>query len=116
MNLSTISADSIDREAQDANRAYLERVAAGLRARALHVETALVVGTPAHAISDYIHAHAVDMIAMATHGHGGLSRLLLGSVADAVAHTSDVLVLLNRPLAPVCERNQHQLPSPRCCR
>jgi nucleotide-binding universal stress UspA family protein len=77
--------------------AYLERVAAGLRARALHVEAALVVGTPAQAISDYVRTHAVDLIAMATHGHGGLSHLLLGSVADAVVHTSDVPVLLERP-------------------
>jgi nucleotide-binding universal stress UspA family protein len=76
---------------------YLERVAARLRDRSLQVETTLVVGTPAQAIYDYARAHAVDLIAMATHGHGGLSRLLLGSVTDAVVHTADVPVLLERP-------------------
>jgi nucleotide-binding universal stress UspA family protein len=80
--------------------AYLEHIAACLRDRSLEVQTSLVVGPPADAISDYVRAHAVDLIAMATHGHGGLSRLLLGSVTDAVVHTSDVPVLLHRPAAP----------------
>ena len=80
--------------------AYLERIAACLRGQSLEVQTSLVVGPPAHAISDYVRAHAVDLIAMATHGHGAVSRVLLGSVADAVVHTSDVPVLLNRPSAP----------------
>jgi nucleotide-binding universal stress UspA family protein len=80
--------------------AYLEHIAACLRGRSLDVQTCLVVGPPAHAINDYVRAHAVDLIAMATHGQGGVSRLLLGSVADAVVHISDVPVLLNRPSAP----------------
>ncbi len=39
----------------------------------------------------------VDLIAMASHGHGGVARLLLGSVTDAVLHTADTPVLLVRP-------------------
>jgi nucleotide-binding universal stress UspA family protein len=81
--------------------AYLERVAARLRDRSLQVETTLVVGSAAQTICDYARAHAVDLIAMATHGHGGLSRLLLGSVTDAVVHTADVPILLERPCDPV---------------
>jgi nucleotide-binding universal stress UspA family protein len=81
--------------------AYLERVAARLRAQSLEVQTSLVVGPPAHAICNYAHAHAVDLIAMATHGHGGLSRLLLGSVTDAIVRRADVPVLLERPSDPV---------------
>jgi len=88
-------------DVKDHATTYLERVAARLRARSLQVETTLVVGSPAHAICDYARAHAVDLIAMATHGHGGLSRLLLGSVTDAVVHTADVPVLLERPCDPV---------------
>jgi nucleotide-binding universal stress UspA family protein len=77
--------------------AYLEQVAARMRTQSLEVQTSLVVGLPALAISEYAHTHAVDMIAMATHGHGGLLNLLLGSVADAVIHTAGVPVLLKRP-------------------
>jgi nucleotide-binding universal stress UspA family protein len=68
--------------------AYLERVAARLRAQSLEVQTSLVATLPALAIHEYICAHAVDLIAMATHGHGGVSRLLLGTVTDAVVHTA----------------------------
>ena len=39
----------------------------------------------------------VDLVAMATHGRGGLRRLLLGSVAESVVRSSRVPVLLFRP-------------------
>ncbi len=39
----------------------------------------------------------VDLIVMGTHGYGGLSYLLLGSVAQAVSHHASVPVLLVRP-------------------
>jgi nucleotide-binding universal stress UspA family protein len=38
-----------------------------------------------------------DLIVMATHGRRGVSRFLLGSVAEAVARTSPCPVLLVRP-------------------
>jgi nucleotide-binding universal stress UspA family protein len=38
---------------------------------------------------------------MATHGYSGLTRLALGSVADAVLHTASVPVLLVRGNAPL---------------
>ena len=39
----------------------------------------------------------VDLVAMATHGRGGLRRLMLGSVAESVIRTARVPVLLYRP-------------------
>jgi nucleotide-binding universal stress UspA family protein len=40
----------------------------------------------------------VDLIVIGTHGYGGLSYLLLGSVAQAVSHHANVPVLLVRPV------------------
>jgi nucleotide-binding universal stress UspA family protein len=40
----------------------------------------------------------IDLIVMGTHGYGGLSYLLLGSVAQAVSHHASVPVLLVRPV------------------
>jgi nucleotide-binding universal stress UspA family protein len=51
---------------------------------------------PAHAILDCAREHHVDLIAMATHGRGGIGRLMLGSVADKVLRTADRPVLLYR--------------------
>jgi nucleotide-binding universal stress UspA family protein len=40
----------------------------------------------------------VDLIAMATHGRGGLPRLFLGSVADKVLRGCHTPLLVYRPL------------------
>jgi nucleotide-binding universal stress UspA family protein len=42
-------------------------------------------------------AHSVDLVALATHGRKGLSRLFLGSVADKLIRGSPVPVLVYRP-------------------
>ena len=76
---------------------YLAGMAARLRAQGLSVTTQVVFGAAAPAIADYAHAHAIDLIAMATHGRGGAARMLLGSVAERVVHFAGVPVLLFRP-------------------
>jgi len=76
---------------------HLERVAEHLRAQSLQVRTSLVVAQPASAILTYAREHGVDLIAMATHGRGGITRLLLGSVADKVVRGACTPVLLQRP-------------------
>ncbi len=66
---------------------YLEGVAGQLRDRGLLVETAVMTHTiAAVAILDYAAAHAVDLIALATHGRGGWSRVAVGSVAAVLAY------------------------------
>jgi len=40
------------------------------------------------------------VIALATHGRGGLTRALLGSVADKVVRGATMPVLVCRPLPP----------------
>ena len=45
----------------------------------------------------YAAAHAVDVIALATHGRSGLKRLALGSVADKLIRGADIPVLVLRP-------------------
>jgi len=83
--------------------AYLEQIADRLRAQSLQVQTNLIVAPPHVAILDYTHDHAVDLIAMATHGHGGVARMLLGSVADKVVRSASTPVLLRRPSAEAAE-------------
>jgi nucleotide-binding universal stress UspA family protein len=39
----------------------------------------------------------IDMIAIETHGRGGLSRLLMGSVADKVIRGSRLPILVHKP-------------------
>jgi nucleotide-binding universal stress UspA family protein len=65
-------------------RAYLQRMAEGVHDQGLAVRTIVVVGAAAEAILAYSREHLVDLIAMATHGQGGITRLLAGSVAEQV--------------------------------
>jgi len=82
-------------------RADLERAAASLRERGLDVEIAAVSGSiPAMAILEFAQERGVDLIAMATHGRGGWSRIALGSVADKVLRGANVPVLVVRPGPP----------------
>jgi nucleotide-binding universal stress UspA family protein len=81
-------------------QAYLDGVASGLRSRGHEVETAIVNHvTPAAAILEFAAENAVDVVAIATHGRGGWTRLAVGSVADKVLRGSVMPVMLYRPPA-----------------
>ena len=75
-------------------REYLEGVAAGLREEGIPVEVAAVEGKPYVQIIRFAEENEIDLIAMSTRGHSGLSRWLLGSVADRVARGATVPLLL----------------------
>ncbi len=78
---------------------YLERLAERLRSRPLTVQARVVShDQPAAAILDDAQKSAVDLIALATQGRGGLKRLLLGSVADKVVRGAATPVLVYRPI------------------
>ena len=68
----------------------------GAFAAGIAVEIAIVEGRPAEAILEFKAATAATMIVMATAGHGAVARLRFGSVADEVARTSNVPVVLIR--------------------
>lgn len=59
----------------------------------LAVELALLSGRAAREITAYAHDKGIDLIVMSTHGRTGVSRTLLGSVAEAVVRLSPCLVL-----------------------
>lgn len=80
------------------NLAYLEGIAAKLQDRSLRVKSRVVLNRPAAAaILDEARAQNVDLIALETHGRGGLSRAILGSVADKVIRGAQIPVLVQRP-------------------
>jgi nucleotide-binding universal stress UspA family protein len=81
------------------NLAYLEGIAAKFHDRSLHVKTRVVLNRPAAiAILEQARTLNADLIALETHGRGGLGRLLLGSVADKVIRGAQIPVLVHRPL------------------
>lgn len=78
--------------------AYLNKPAATLRADGLTVETRVVrEGHAADAIVAAAAARPGTVIALATHGRGGLSKLVWGSVTDQVVHRTAGPVLVYKP-------------------
>jgi universal stress protein A len=59
----------------------------------LPVELALLSGRAAREITSYAREKTIDLIVISTHGRTGVSRTLLGSVAEAVVRLSPCLVL-----------------------
>jgi nucleotide-binding universal stress UspA family protein len=89
----------MDRQASQRAEDYLNQLTERLRQRSLHVQTRVVLHhRPAAAILDDASAHGGALIALATHGRGGLKRLLLGSVADKVLRGATTPVLVYRPI------------------
>ena len=80
-------------------RQQLEQLAEPLRAIGRTVEVLTVFGSPTAVIASVADERGVDLIAMATHGRGGLARLVLGSVATATLQRASVPLLAVRPVA-----------------
>jgi len=81
-------------EEMKADREYLERVTAELRARGLRVTAQLAAGDPPAEILKAAETAGCDLIAMTTHGHRLLKDLVLGSTIEPVRHRASMPVLL----------------------
>ena len=68
-----------------------------LRSDDISVRMAVAFGRPAQEIVAFAEREEIDLIAMSTHGRSGLSRWILGSVADKVLRGTHLPVLLVRP-------------------
>jgi nucleotide-binding universal stress UspA family protein len=79
-----------------ADRAYLEEVRAGLEGRGFLADAILAMGDPAKEICRLAETEDVDLIAMATHGHRGVSDMIHGQTVDHVRHKVKLPVLLLR--------------------
>ncbi len=82
----------IDKEAFD----YLFSINAKLGEKGIKGEVFVREGNEPGVICDFAREKKVDLIAMSTHGRGGIKRWALGSVANKVIQTSPVPILLYR--------------------
>ena len=75
---------------------YLERVAASVQEHGITVQVITIQGRPHFQILQYAETNQVDMIVMCSRGQSGLSRWMIGSVADRVMRGANVPVQLVR--------------------
>jgi nucleotide-binding universal stress UspA family protein len=95
-----------DRHKMDTNRKkaakkYLEKTTASLNLPGTVLNYDVLEGNPAHMLADYAAENEMDLIVIASHGRSGVSRWVMGSVAERIVRTSCVPVLMVR--APGCE-------------
>jgi len=67
-----------------------------IEANPLDIEPLVVIGEPAQELAAAAEADDVWMVVVGTHGRGAAGRVLLGSVADRLAHVCSKPVLVVR--------------------
>ncbi len=83
-----------------AMREVLDARAENLRRAGYAVDIALPTGetgSAADEIVQYVAEHNIDVLAMISHGRRGLSKMLMGSVAEEVLRRVLIPVLIQRP-------------------
>ena len=90
-----VEVEDVEARRTDAEE-YLAPIAVELRNKGVRVERRVRRGNPAEEIVAAARESGADLIAMSTHGRGGLGRLMFGSVAQAVLRHVDTPVFLMR--------------------
>jgi nucleotide-binding universal stress UspA family protein len=83
-------------EAHRSSQQYLDRMAAGLGG---DVHTHVITGTPSDELAGAAAAWDITDIAISSHGRTGLSRVIVGSVTDALIHRTELPIIVVPALA-----------------
>ncbi len=86
-----------DEESREASRAYLEERAARIRESGVPANAVLLDGRAARALEEHVRSEGISLVVATTHGRGGLSRVVQGSVVDDLVRLVNVPVLTLRP-------------------
>lgn len=98
-----IQEKSFPEERRKTAEAYLATVSRRLETEGIGLlETRVLTAyNAAHGLLDYCKENEVDVLALSTHGRGGVARFLIGSVADKLVRSAGIPVLITRrPSAP----------------
>ena len=85
-------------------KAYLESTAKALNSPELKISIAVANGIVAEQISDFVEKYKIDLVVISTHGHSGIKRWMIGSVAVKVIHSVKTPVLLIKSQAASPEK------------
>jgi nucleotide-binding universal stress UspA family protein len=96
-SLASTAIDSVLSEAQG----YLAHVRTAFHEQDVAIETIMQVGPAASTILQIASDKHVDLVVICSHGHTGLTRQIMGSVAERVARHAPVPVLLLREGGPI---------------
>ena len=81
-----------DEERTERARAAIQERLTGPKYKGVHIEIGL--GDPGHEIVDFAETNHAELIVMPSHSRSGLTRLLIGSVAERVVRLAHCPVLV----------------------
>jgi nucleotide-binding universal stress UspA family protein len=93
--------EKMEKHHKQAAGEYLKNTVHDLTVAGANISYDVLEGKVADSLTDYAVSNSVDLIVMASHGRSGVSRWVLGSVAERLVRHSCVPVLMVR--APGCE-------------
>ncbi len=98
--VSALDVAKINQEAEAAAAGYIKKLTEKIKYPGVKVRGEVTKGGEAETITEYAKNNQIDLIIIATHGRSGVSRWVMGSVADRVLRSACVPVLMVR--APGC--------------
>ena len=88
---------NMEAESQEKKK-YLDSLVEKMGAEGIKAQAHLLTGEPARTIIDFVKNNPAQLIAMTTHAHAGISRMIFGSVTENVIHlVKKTPILLVRP-------------------
>jgi nucleotide-binding universal stress UspA family protein len=94
-----INGEMIEEELKEAEH-YLKAVAASPVLVGVETKTQAMYGLPTQALLALAQEQGIDLIVLCSHGRTGLTRWVLGSVAEKLTHESNIPVLVLRESDP----------------
>lgn len=96
----------IDKRLTEGAQAYLERVKEEQKTQR-PIETVVLHGLPASALIDLIAAKEIDLVVMSSHTRSGLTRAVLGSVAERLLQGKAPVLLIRPEGVAAVAQEQH---------
>ena len=86
----------VEQQGKTAIKDYLIKISERLKQKGTAIHSEVLVGDAAKKLADYSDANDIDLIVMATHGHSGIKRWIMGSVAEKLFRSASTPVLMVR--------------------
>jgi nucleotide-binding universal stress UspA family protein len=101
VTLEPIATQSVINATLEEARTSLERLTGSDSLAGVHTETEVLLGQAAATILSVVDSHHIDLIVLCSHSYTGMTRWMLGSVAEKVSQLAPVPVLVLREDGPV---------------
>lgn len=86
----------VEKQEKTSAKAYLDQISDRIKQKGSTIHSEVLVGDVAKSLADYTESNDIDLIIMATHGHSGVKRWIMGSVADKLLRSSSLPVFMVR--------------------